>query len=174
MPRGDVRILMLLVLAVLGLFVVQLRAMCIQPPPPLRRLHHHPRRLCPAHPTRTPAMIRSLAILTLAFVLGALSGAGMLLLHSPATGRHEPVSAPTLQKVRNLAELVTLRATISDVQTTQLQGYTGGIACILIVRGQAELGTDLQQARFTKVDQAQRTAVARVARHHRAFSQSRS
>ena len=99
-------------------------------------------------------MIRSLAIPILVFVIGALSGVSMLLLRNRTPGSQYSVSAPTLAKVRALAELVTLRATITDVQATELQGYTGGVECILIVRGQAELGTDLERAKFTEIGRA--------------------
>lgn len=70
---------------------------------------------------------------------------------------HEP-SVPTIEQVRELASLVTLRISLSDVQRSTLDGYTGGVAATLLVRGEVEVRTDLSEARFLSVDTQQRQA----------------
>jgi len=68
-------------------------------------------------------------------------------------------AGPTVEQVRELAELVTLRVDVADVQTTAVAGYLGGLRVALIVRGDVTLGVDLAAARFEAVDGAARTAV---------------
>ena len=95
--------------------------------------------------------------------------AGMLfssLLKSPS-GAALSVSTPaqpTLESVQSLSSLVTTRVTVSDVQLTQLDGYTGGARAALLVRGDFTLGTDLSQARFTQVNNAAKTVVITLKR----------
>ena len=63
-----------------------------------------------------------------------------------------------LSGIIKLAELVTLRVPVSTVTTTELIGYTGSIRCIVIVKGEVELGVDLEQVRLEDVDTVSRTA----------------
>ena len=106
-------------------------------------------------------MMRRTAIGLILFTAGALS-AGVLLTQPPETSPRHTVSAPKLAKIEALAELVTLRTRITDVQVTEITGYTGGVRCILVVRGEAELGTDLEHARFTDVDGDEKRAVLKL------------
>jgi hypothetical protein len=68
-------------------------------------------------------------------------------------------SGPTLEQVRGLSSLVTLKAEIADVQVSGLHGYTGGVTAALLVKGDVLIATDLAQARFESVDQEGRKAV---------------
>ncbi len=67
-------------------------------------------------------------------------------------------SGPTIENVQRLARLVALRIAISDVHMSQLRGYTGSVRMVLLVKGEVEVATDLQQARFEAVDVAAHTA----------------
>ena len=81
-------------------------------------------------------MMRRTVIGLILFAAGALS-AGVLLIQHPETSPRYPVSAPKLAKVEAMAELVTLRTRITDVQVTEITGYTSGVRCILVVPGSA-------------------------------------
>ena len=61
-------------------------------------------------------------------------------------------TGPTLREVKRVASLITLNVPISDVQVSRLSGHVGGSSLILLVRGDVELGTDLQAAEFTEID----------------------
>lgn len=63
-----------------------------------------------------------------------------------------------IEQVRQLGELVTLEVPVSDVQTSTLEGYTGGLSVVLLVRGSVLVSTNLDQARLEQVDPAGRTA----------------
>ena len=58
----------------------------------------------------------------------------------------------TIQQVRALASLVTTRVTLVDVITTEIAGVGGSMSAILVIRGDAEIAFDLEQARFTQID----------------------
>lgn len=75
-----------------------------------------------------------------------------------ATATHEH-TGPTLEKVRELSELVTLTVEVADVQQTRIEGRVGGICAILAVRGDVQVGVDLTAARFEQLDRQRRTAV---------------
>lgn len=68
-------------------------------------------------------------------------------------------TGPTVEQVRELAELVTLRVDVADVQTTTVTGHVGGLQVALVVKGDFTLGVDLTAARFAAVDETGRTAV---------------
>ena len=108
-------------------------------------------------------MTRKFLQLSALSIVSALAGALAVLLPKQTGLAPHRVSAPTLARVRDLGELATLRARISDVQVTTIEGYTGGVQCVLVIRGIAEMGTDLEDAAFTKLDQAERTAELRLA-----------
>ena len=68
-------------------------------------------------------------------------------------------TGPTLDQVRRLASLVTTKVEISDVTETSIDGYTGGVKAVLIVRGDVLLGVDLHGARFESKDEQAKVAV---------------
>ncbi len=71
----------------------------------------------------------------------------------------EPLQAgQIIEAVQGMSSLVTLRVQVSDVQFTEIRGYTGSIRAALLVRGEVELGTDLSRAQLVDVDSVKRTA----------------
>lgn len=97
-------------------------------------------------------------------VLALIVLAGGLLGLNPGGRRDHlvsPISRPEqvlLSRIKELAELVTLRVPVSTVITTELAGYTGSISCVVVVHGEVEFGVDLEQARFEDIDPEARTA----------------
>jgi hypothetical protein len=65
----------------------------------------------------------------------------------------------TIEQVRMLSTLTTLRVEVADASVTDLRGYLGGMKAVLVVKGDVTLGVDLSAARFEKVDRKARTAV---------------
>lgn len=95
------------------------------------------------------------------------------LLYPPVTGgvgdpvRHTPgagPTGPTIEQVQKLANLVTLRVPISDVQVSRLEGFTGGLRVAIAVHGDVEIATDLSTARFEELDHEARSAVLVLSR----------
>ena len=71
------------------------------------------------------------------------------------TWQAEASSAPpTIEKVRELAQLVTLRVPVSEVRSESLRGYLGSNTLTLEAHGDALIGTDLDQAQFEDIDHA--------------------
>lgn len=68
-------------------------------------------------------------------------------------------TGPTIEQVRELSELVTIRVDVADVQETSVSGQLGGLRVALIVKGDFLLGVDLSHARFDAVDEVAKTAV---------------
>ena len=99
-----------------------------------------------------------LSVLTLILLAGGLLG------FNPGGRRYHlmsPISRPEqvlLSRITELAELTVLVVPVSTVLTTELVGYTGSARCIVVVNGEAELGVDLEQARFADIDAEARTA----------------
>jgi len=71
---------------------------------------------------------------------------------------HE-LDVPRIDQIRDLSSLVTTQIQVADVQETKLQGLTGGVRAVLVVKGDVLLTVDLQHARFEKVDPVTRSAV---------------
>jgi hypothetical protein len=88
--------------------------------------------------------------------------AGGAALHAPAlpqpTYRFRS-EALKLEQIQQLGELVTLDVPVSDVQTSTLEGVTGSVSLVLLVRGSVQIGTDLEHAVLDRVDAEGRTAV---------------
>lgn len=109
----------------------------------------------------------------LGFCLGLVAGLATGLGAAWGTGwlRKLPASPPpsvpsgshsaglTLERVRKLSELTTLNVQVADVRETRIQGRTGSIKAVLIVRGDVTVGVDLSAAKFEAIDQKGHTAV---------------
>ncbi len=67
-----------------------------------------------------------------------------------------------LKKIRQLQDLVVLRVPVQFIHDSAMRGRLGGIACLLDVQGQADLGVDLSRATLTDVDHAARTATLQL------------
>jgi len=76
------------------------------------------------------------------------------------------MAPPTIRQIRDLAELVTAKVTIADVQDSTLSGYLGAVKAILIIRGDALLGPDLSQAKIISCDNAAKSIVIELPRPH--------
>lgn len=116
-------------------------------------------------------MIGRLAIV-LTIVAAALAGGYVVhqlqppQLASATVIRHHSVNAPTIEQVRQLASLVTLEVPISDVQVSEIEGFTGSVKLVMSVRGDVQIVTDLSQAKFVDVDRAKQTAVLSLPTPH--------
>ncbi|NJL30530.1 MAG: DUF4230 domain-containing protein [Phycisphaerales bacterium] len=75
----------------------------------------------------------------------------------PARFEHQS-TALRIEEIQRLAELVVLRVPISDVQTAKLEGYTGAVSAVLIIKGDVQISTDLSQAQLVDVNDQTRTA----------------
>jgi len=75
---------------------------------------------------------------------------------TPAIAESGP---PTLQQVRELAQLVTLRVPISQIHCESLRGYLGGNTLTLAAHGDVLISTDLEQAQFEHIDHTNKTVV---------------
>jgi hypothetical protein len=67
-------------------------------------------------------------------------------------------TGPTIEQVQALSCLVTTRVDVADVVETHLEGYTGGMKAVLLIKGDFLLGVDLSQAKFESVNNGARTA----------------
>ncbi len=63
-----------------------------------------------------------------------------------------------ISRIAEVAELITLKVPVSQVMTSELTGYVGGIRCVVVVNGEVALGVDLEQAQMEDVDPDTRTA----------------
>jgi hypothetical protein len=108
-----------------------------------------------------PGVLRAVACLAVGAAAGWLLAAGRA--GEPAPGPAAAAAAhrhagPTLERLAELSELVALTVDVADVQQTRVDGRVGGIAAVLAVRGDVQVGVDLSAARFEAVDAAARTA----------------
>jgi len=66
--------------------------------------------------------------------------------------------ALSIERIQALSVLTTLRVEVADARVTEIQGYTGSIKAVLVIRGEVNIGVDLSRARFESIDQDARTA----------------
>ena len=55
--------------------------------------------------------------------------------------------------------MTTLKIDVADAQVTELQGYTGNIKAVLLIKGDVSIGVDLSAARFEQVDETSHRAL---------------
>ena len=99
--------------------------------------------------------------------LGALLAMGltalvlwpMQIVSRPAAVAFSQGSGLTIEKIQALSVLTTLKMGVAEVQLTEVQGYTGTIKAVLVIKGDLTVGVDLSKARFEQVDERARTAV---------------
>jgi hypothetical protein len=76
---------------------------------------------------------------------GGLLGA----LLSAARPREQPASpSVTLGQLQQVAELALLRVPVTELHVQAIDGYLGGVRCVLIIHGQVVIGCDVTQARM--------------------------
>ncbi|MDH3584896.1 MAG: DUF4230 domain-containing protein [Phycisphaerae bacterium] len=106
--------------------------------------------------------MRNLIVLIVLGLMGLAAYFGASWIRPPASAPAPIVhrsTAPTIEKVRKLATLVTLDVPISDVHISEMSGVTGGIKLVMAVKGDVQIASDLGQARFEDLDEENRTAV---------------
>jgi hypothetical protein len=74
----------------------------------------------------------------------------------PVDGIH---AGPSIERMSELSQLLTLRIDVADVLVTRIDGLTGGVQVAMLVKGDVALGIDLSLARFDQVDRAHCTAL---------------
>ena len=68
-------------------------------------------------------------------------------------------AGPTLESVRSLSSLVTTKTTLADAITSEISGVSGSMSAVLMIRGDALIGVDMQQARISAQDPSSKTLV---------------
>ena len=98
-----------------------------------------------------------LILMAAGFLLGLL--AGRLTSHAPTVQDGTFHAGLTIEQLSDLSELLIIRIDVSDVLVSTVQGRTGGVQAVLLVKGDVTLGVDLSAARFERVDKANRVAL---------------
>jgi hypothetical protein len=101
--------------------------------------------------------------IVMTITLGAVAGVAWLIA-SYRRGIESRSAGPTIEQIRQLAELVTAKVTIADARETSLSGYLGGVNAVLIVRGDVLLGPDLSRAKIISSDSATKVMVIELPR----------
>jgi hypothetical protein len=105
--------------------------------------------------TGTGKFTRTLIVLLIGSGLG-WTGAMACRPPVPADGIH---TGPSIERMSELSQLLTLRIDVADVLVSRIDGMTGGVQLAMLVKGDVALGIDLSQARFDTIDNAHCTAV---------------
>ena len=103
----------------------------------------------------------AVAIMALIVVLIAFMLATSVLwaLRAPQNAPEFSHAGPTLESVRALSSLVTTKMTLADAIISQISGFTGSMSAVLVIRGDALIGIDMQQARISDQDDSARSLV---------------
>jgi len=98
--------------------------------------------------TGTGKSIRTVIVLLIGLGLG---WTGAMACRPPVTadGIH---TGPSIERMSELSQLLTLRIDVADVLVSRIDGMTGGVQLAMLVKGDVDLGIDLSQARFDKID----------------------
>ena len=113
-----------------------------------------------SRPCKMPAEGRLMKIFRKSFVYVILMGTGFLIgwwIHdrrnvAVLTPLHLTETGPTVERIRELQYLTTLRVNVADALVTELDGRVGAVKAVIVVRGEVTIGVDLSQARFDKLD----------------------
>ncbi len=87
-------------------------------------------------------------ILLLMLLLMALALLGLMLLERLRVVRPSAPAHITLEQVRELSELVTLKVPLHQLIETDLTGYTGATRCVVLARGEALISTNMARSQF--------------------------
>lgn len=75
---------------------------------------------------------------------------------APPTQSNPP---PSIDRIRELAELTVLEVDASEIVRTHISGHTGGTSVVVLVHGTLTYAVSLDEARYLQVDQEQRRLV---------------
>jgi len=115
--------------------------------------HQHRRSMAGGALTSLVGILASLiACLVLGMALGAM-------LNRPAV---RPPSPPSIQQIREVGLLSTLSVEVADVREVHIDGVTGSVRLILILRGDALLGVDLTKALVVSSDEGRKELVLQL------------
>jgi hypothetical protein len=87
------------------------------------------------------------------------AGAGCLLTLLATRSTDPGGTGPLLTRLSEMSELLTLKLEVNDVLLTRIEGRTGGIEAVVLVKGDVTIGIDLSAARLDAIDQVHRSAV---------------
>lgn len=99
-------------------------------------------------------IVLPMLLLAVAFIVGRISARRVSAV--PPGTFHAGLS---IERFAELSELLVVRMDVTDVVVTSLQGRTGGVQVVLLVKGDVSLGIDVTAAHFGEVDNANRSAV---------------
>ena len=106
--------------------------------------------------------MRNVLLLAVCLVVGGLVGWLVGTIYRlPFSPDHVTAASgpPTIKQVESLSELVTHRATVSNVLETRLRGYAGSIRVAVLIHGDVLVAIALAQAQYESVDTERRSAV---------------
>ena len=92
--------------------------------------------------TRTPLLVVCV-VLILVIVVMVKHRMG------PAAEPGAAGSRITLEQIKRCAELVTLRVPLQQLVEARIDGYTGGVRCLVLACGEALIATDLENAQLS-------------------------
>ena len=75
------------------------------------------------------------------------------------TDPDESSTPPSIEAVRQLADLTVLEITATEIATNSVNGHAGSTTAIVLVSGTITLTVDLEQAQFVEVDENQQHLV---------------
>lgn len=97
------------------------------------------------------------------FLFAGLLSAGLLIgLFAggrPATVSNIDHTGPTIEQIRGWASLVTTRVSVADVVTAEVSGFGGSITAVLVIKGDARIAIDLDQAVLERVNATDRSVL---------------
>ena len=94
----------------------------------------------------------------LALPVLVIGSAWLLISRAGLIGLGHRSTALTITQLQLQSKLSVLRVPVTDVQTTELNGYVGGVQLVLQVHGDVELMVDLSQAQLEDIDESTRCA----------------
>jgi len=104
-------------------------------------------------------LFKKLAVLFLSFVVGLWLGRRLQRNGAIPLSDRSFHPGLTIERFADLSELLVTKIEVSDVLVTAIEGRTGGVHVVLLIKGDVSLGVDLSAARFARVDDDRRTAL---------------
>ncbi len=120
----------------------------------------------PRRPRRLLRVLLSILVLLTAvrmtpYFVGGIFGAGRGS-GSESGGTSQTAGHITLEAIQETADLVVVRLPFQQLITSRIDGYSGGVRCVLMASGTAMIATDLERASLT-LDEDRELAVLSLA-----------